>query len=118
MAEELEYTPDEQKPEQSLTNVGKTYTDPKTGKFVKGNPGGGRPPGSISLITIMKQKLEMLGPDEKRTVAEHLIENVIQDALEGKDTQLKLLFQYVEGMPKQAIDLNAEIKSKVVSIDD
>ena len=26
-------------------NVEKTYTDEKTGKFVKGNPGGGRPVG-------------------------------------------------------------------------
>ena len=29
--------------EETLQNVDKTYTDPETGKFVVGNPGGGRP---------------------------------------------------------------------------
>lgn len=31
--------------------VEKSYTDPVTGKFVKGNPGGGRPSGSANFKT-------------------------------------------------------------------
>jgi hypothetical protein len=75
------------------------------GRIVKGNdPGPGRPLGSFSLVTILKNKLAELGPDQKRTYAETLIENMLQDALEHNDTARKLTFNYSEGLPKQHIE--------------
>ena len=71
---------------------------------VSGNPGG-RPKGSISLVNMMRERHKMIGPDQKRSIAEHLIDNIMQDALDGKDTQLKLLLNYVEGMPRQSLDI-------------
>ena len=85
-----------------------------------GNPAG-RPKGSLSLVGLMKKRLEMLGPDQRRTIAEHLIDNIMQDALDGKDTQLKLLLNYVEGMPKQGVELSGDwqpIQITIVKKDD
>jgi len=82
-------------------NVEKTYTDPVTGKFVKGNPGGGRPQGSVSLIQLMKNKLAQMGPDGKRAMAEHLIDNILQDALDYDGQSRKHVLNYLEGMPKE-----------------
>src|SRR3990167_5891175 len=87
------------------------------GKFKFGHPGiGGRPKGSLSLVGLMKKRLEMLGPDQKRTIAEHLIDNIMQDALDGKDTQLKLLLNYVEGMPKQGVELSGDWQPLQITI--
>lgn len=76
-------------------------------KGVSGNPEG-RPVGSLSLITLLKQRLELVGPDQKRTIAEHFIDNVMQDALEGNEVARKIVFQYIEGMPKQNVDLGID----------
>lgn len=76
-------------------------------KGVSGNPDG-RPAGSISLITLLKQRLELVGPDQKRSIAEHFIDNVMQDALEGNEVARKIVFQYIEGMPKQNVDLGID----------
>ena len=65
---------------------------------------------------MMKKRLEMLGPDHKRTVAEHLIDNIMQDALDGKDTQLKLLLNYVEGMPKQSGEIEYKFPESLVGL--
>lgn len=72
-----------------------------------GNPKG-RPKGSISLVQMIKDRLELIGPDEKRIVAEHFIDNVIQDALDDKGDARKLIFHYVEGMPKQKMEVDVD----------
>jgi hypothetical protein len=41
-------------------NVSITWTDPNTGKFVKGNPGGGRPLKSENYRTIYRKALKHL----------------------------------------------------------
>ncbi len=75
-------------------------------KGVSGNPAG-RPKGTISLVTILKQRLEEIGPDQRRSLAEHFADNVIQDALELDGPSRKLLLQYVEGMPQQKTDITS-----------
>ena len=91
----------------------KTVKKQRGRPFPKGTSGNpyGRPVGSISLVTLLKQRLELVGPDQKRTIAEHFIDNVIQDALEGNETARKIVFQYIEGMPKQNLDLGIDKES-------
>jgi hypothetical protein len=60
----------------------------------------GRPEGSISLTSMIKRKLMTMSPDQKRTALEMLAENIIQDALDGKDTPVKLIWNYIDGLPK------------------
>lgn len=90
--------------DQPLKNGDKRNPD---GTFAKGYAGGpGRPKGSLSLVQLIKERLEMVGPDQKRTIAEHFIDNILQDALDGKDLPIKIIMQYVEGMPKQAVEVD------------
>jgi|SRR3990167_2013728 len=97
--------------EKPMENGVRTDRDGK-GRFIVGNPGGpGRVPGTFSLITILKERLQLLGPDQKRTIAEHLGDNVLQDALEGKNTPLKLVFNYVEGLPAQSVRIAGDPQS-------
>lgn len=78
--------------------------DPKTGKFLPGNPGGGRPPGTLSLIGMLKAKLEEVEPESKRKYAELLIDKIVDGAVTaGDEKQIKNILQYIEGMPQQSI---------------
>ncbi len=96
--------------EETLENVDKTYTDPETGKFAKGNPGGGRPLNS----TIPPEKLAL------RKATKHLIEEykealgeslpmikpiLIAKALEGDMTAIKEIHDRVMDKSKQSTDI-------------
>jgi len=81
-----------------------------------GNPSG-RPKGSISLVRILKrllfEEIQVKGKtiDEKKTRAELLIKQVINLALKrGDKDMIKLIFSYLEGLPKQQIDVRAEVE--------
>lgn len=73
----------------------------KPGK--SGNPGG-RPKGSKSLKTYVKEYLATLSDDEKLAY------------LEGMDK--KILWEMAEGKPKQDIQADVEITKKIISIDE
>lgn len=68
-----------------------------------GNPGG-RPKGSKSLKTFAKEYLETL-PDEEKLVY-----------MKGMDK--KDIWEMAEGKPKQDIEANVEVTSKVVKLDE
>lgn len=78
------------------------------GKFVKGVSGNpeGRPAGTLSLIGMLKAKLQEIEPNSKKQYAELLINRITKDAIaDGNDKQIRNILQYVEGMPKQSIDM-------------
>jgi hypothetical protein len=81
----------------------KSIRDPKTGKFLPGNPSGGRPKGSISIVTLIKQLLAEVPKGEKRNNAMILAANIVRDALRGRDGKDKLVIQYIDGMPLQKL---------------
>ena len=56
--------------------VDKTYTDPITGKFVKGNPGGGRPAGTRSFTTKVREALEKIAEGKDYTYEEAFIKSI------------------------------------------
>lgn len=80
--------------------------DPKTGKFLPGNPGGGRPPGSgLSITTEVKRKLEQVPEGQKATYLELLINRIFKQAIQDGDQQMiKQIWNYVDGLPRQKID--------------
>lgn len=93
---------------------GKKRDRNKKGQFIEGNPGGGRPQDSFSLITILKRQLQQIPKElkgkERKQYAELLVKRVLADAIKkGDDQKIKLIFNYVEGMPKQEIDQNFNI---------
>lgn len=52
------------------TNEKKTYTDPITGKFVKGNPGGGRPKGTENFSTKWYKMVDKIASQNNLTADE------------------------------------------------
>ena len=91
----------------------------KKGQFVKGcRFGKGRPKDSISLTSAIKRRLRELTPDGKREAIEMLADNIIQDALDSSDNMRKLIWNYIDGLPKQSIELEGkgEIPIRVISI--
>jgi len=101
-----------------ITNGKKRDRGPD-GKFIKGNIGGpGRPEGSLSLIGLLKAKLVEVDKVNNKTYAQLLIDRIIKEAIaNGDQAQIKNILQYVEGMPKQPIDLgNADGKPFEVNV--
>ena len=95
-------------------NVNKPYTDPVTGKFAEGNPGGGRPKGSFSLVEMIKKKLQEECPEADKTYAEMFIDKLIEKSLDDGDvTILKEMITRVDGLPTQKIEsknLNVDVE--------
>ena len=84
----------------------------KQGKFipgVSGNPAG-KPEGTLSLTSMIKRKLQELAPDGKRDAMEVLADNIIQDALDSNNKMRQLIWNYVDGLPKQSIELSGQIE--------
>jgi len=92
--------------DETKKNVEKPYTDPETGKFKEGNPGGGRPKGSgISITTELKRKLKECPEGQKSTYLQLLIQRIVKQAIQDGDQQMiKNIWNYVDGLPKQTID--------------
>ena len=75
------------------------------GTFAGGVPNpNGRPKGK-TLTEVIRTKLEELSPDKRRTAMEWLADNILQDALDHDNSMRKLIWNYLEGLPKQSIDL-------------
>lgn len=88
----------------------------KEGKFVKGfsgNPsmiGVGRPKGSgLSITTAVKAKLDEVPKGEKKTYLALLIDKIFTQAIkEGNEQMIKQIWNYIDGLPQQGIDLNVK----------
>ena len=96
---------------QNPQTSGKPVERDEKGQFVEGHEKlGGSTVGSISLTTVVKRKLKEMSPDGKREAIEVLADNIIQDALDSSEKMKKLIWNYLDGMPKQSIehDVSAE----------
>ena len=98
--------------EQPTKNGKKRNDRDEKGRFIAGNPGGGRPKDSISITSEIKKKLlEYTGKEKKKIYLELFIVKILNKALvEGDTSMLKQIWAYIDGMPKQQISIdNLEI---------
>jgi translation initiation factor 1 (eIF-1/SUI1) len=80
-------------------------------RFQKGvkPPGAGRPKGYLSLLNLLRKKIEEC-PDgqDKKTYADLIIDRMMADSIKKGDIQhIKTIWAYLEGMPKQQVDLSS-----------
>jgi len=77
-------------------------------KGVSGNPGG-RPQGSVSIVNLVRLKLQQIPPGEKRTYAEKLVDRILsQTTRPNADTALiRDLIDRVDGRPLQSQDITS-----------
>jgi hypothetical protein len=98
--------------EETLGNEEKTYTDPITGKFVVGNPGGGRPK-ETEQDKIVKKATKQLIEEYKEALGEALplIKPVlIAKAMEGDISAIKEIHDRVMDKAKQPTDVTTNGK--------
>jgi len=74
---------------------------------VSGNPNG-RPPGSLSLVKILKDELEKVPQGQQVSYAVAFIKKILHQALiDGDTNSQKMIMNYVDGMPLQKTDLTS-----------
>lgn len=102
--------------------------------FKKGNPGGGRPKGSISIVKIVERMLNQVikvtdpftGIKEKKKAVEAVSATLLAKAISGDIPAIKELLDRIDGKVTQPIGGNDgesdpikhEIKLTVAEIDD
>jgi len=92
------------------------------GRYIKGCSGNpaGKPKGTISITTKIRQMLQEMAEGEKITKLEALVKKIYSMAMENNNEQMiKMIWNYIDGMPKQKIDLDfdempTEIQIKIV----
>ena len=84
----------------------------KDTKFKKGQSGNpkGRPKESFSLLTILKRELQQIPPElkgkERKMYADMLVKKQLYKAIiEGDEQSIKLIWNYVEGVPKGNLEI-------------
>lgn len=83
------------------------YQETPGGLFKAGNPG--KPKGAKHLTTKLRQALEKVyNEKEKTSLDKDLINTIIEKAIVDKDfNSIKLIFNYIDGMPEQSTDLTS-----------
>lgn len=87
------------------------WTDPVTGKFVKGNPGGGRPNGSLDFKTkwhIFIDKVAKQNDMTPEQIDEQLLAVGFKKAKEGDYSFYRDIHDRVYGKPMQPTDITSK----------
>lgn len=75
---------------------------------VSGNPAG-RPMGSKSFTTKVKEALEHIGDGNAVSYEEALIKKILHKAIvEGNEQMIKLMWNYIDGMPVQSNEFSGK----------
>ena len=80
--------------------------------FIKGQSGNlaGRPKSSVSITDAVKRTLleefPGLSNREKRTYLELIVKKIFDKALKGDEAMLRMVWNYIDGMPRQNIGLD------------
>ena len=104
-----------------MTNINKSPDD--TGKkqekrgdietrFKKGQSGNpkGRPPGSVSITTEIKKRLQEMPNGQKKTYLELLISRILKlGVVDGNEQMIKIIWNYVDGMPNQLLEADINV---------
>jgi hypothetical protein len=75
-----------------MENKGVMLQDAKTGQFIAGNRGGGRPKGSKNKITLLKLQAEEAFRERNTDGVDAVLDLILADALAGDKASRKLVW--------------------------
>lgn len=104
--------------EQVNTSENKVVRNEK-GQIISGTPNPhGRPKGAgISITTEIKRKLQEIPEGQKKTYLQILIDRILKQAIvDGDDTMIKNIWNYIDGMPKQTMGFDDDVHEVRISI--
>ena len=109
----------EEKPENTgEKQVKRTKQDTQFKPGQSGNPKG-KPKGTISITSKVKELLQKMAKTqsgEEKERLETLVINILYMAInERNEAMIKLIWNYVDGLPKQSLELSGEIAKANVS---
>ena|SRR3990167_4801747 len=83
-----------------------------------GNPKG-RPPLGTSLTELMRQFLDIIPPGQELSYKDAFVRKVYKLAMEdGSESSIRLIWNYIDGMPLQGIDMTSKgEKIKLLDVD-
>jgi len=84
--------------------------DPKTGRFIKGNPGGGRAVGSKNRITLLKVALEEAFREDTYEDIIEVLKMVVVQAKEGDKASQRMVWDSAMSKGIQSSDKEATDK--------
>src|SRR3990167_7500733 len=90
--------------------IGEKLVRDDSGKFLKGHPdlGAGRPLGSFSLTEMLRREIQKVPEGQKLSYAEAFLRKMLSKAInEGDHASQRLIMNYLEGLPKQPIDITS-----------
>ena len=93
---------------ETMKNDKKTYTDPITGKFIEGNPGGGVTKGSRHFGTLFRDAVKRIAKGGKDKEDILIVKKVIEKAKKGDLKAAEMIFDRVDGKPLASIDITTD----------
>jgi hypothetical protein len=84
------------------------------GRFKEGAKGGpGRPKG-ISITEAVRDRLGQVPEGQQITYLEAILRKILKKAISDEDgSMITKIWNYIDGMPKQAIEHSGEIEEKI-----
>jgi len=82
-----------------------------------GNPAG-KPKGTLSLVSLIKKKLQKIDPNTKKSYADMFTEQIIIDAAKSDGQSRRLVMQYIEGMPQQKVETTHILPNPLMELDE
>lgn len=80
-------------------------------KGVSGNPAG-KPPGAFSITAMIRERLQEVPLGQVKTYGAQIVERMLEKAVvEGNDRMIAEIWHYMDGMPRQPMDLNMDRES-------
>lgn len=82
------------------------------GRLLPGNTSNpaGKPPGSYSLVAILRKKLQAHDPKTRETYGDKLIRAAYSRAVKDKNVEMiRDILNRVDGMPKQSVEHSGEV---------
>jgi len=91
---------------------------PKWEPGQSGNPAG-RPPGAKNFTTKVREALEKIADGKDYTYEEAFIKSILKKGIvDGDSTIQKLIWNYLDGMPKQShdVDLSGSVAHQITGM--